>query len=276
MPTAGTLPALCFAFRTLTVDLKSITPLILTYDEAPNIARTLEKLVWANRIVVIDSGSTDDTLAILHSYPMVELFSRPFDDHASQWNFGLSKVDTDWVLALDADYQLSDELIVELHDLTPTKRILGYSVRFGYRIFGSPLRGTLYPAHTVLYRTLHAEYRNEGHTQRLVIEGEIDHLSGRIFHDDRKPVGRWFTSQQRYAKLEADYLLSRDESELRNRDRIRLMAWPAPIFVFLDTLFIRGCLFDGWPGWLYVLQRTLAEIMIAIEIIDRRLRADTR
>jgi hypothetical protein len=45
--------------------------------------------------------------------------------------------------------------------------------------------------------------------------------------------------------------------------------------VFLYTLIFRGCILDGWPGWFYVLQRTLAEIMIAIEIIDRRLRTPT-
>jgi hypothetical protein len=48
------------------------------------------------------------------------------------------------------------------------------------------------------------------------------------------------------------------------------------VLVFFDTLLIKGCIFEGWPGWLYVLQRTLAEIMIAIEIIDRRLRPVSR
>jgi glycosyltransferase involved in cell wall biosynthesis len=47
--------------------LDEITPLIITHDEAPNIARTLDKLVWARRIVVIDSGSTDDTVRIAAS-----------------------------------------------------------------------------------------------------------------------------------------------------------------------------------------------------------------
>ena len=50
------------------------------------------------------------------------------------------------------------------------------------------------------------------------------------------------------------------------------MAWPAPILVFLYTLITKRCVLDGWAGWLYVLQRTLAETMIALEIVDRRLR----
>ncbi len=47
------------------------TPLIITYNEAPNIRRTLDKLMWARRIVVIDSGSTDDTLDVIRAYPQV-------------------------------------------------------------------------------------------------------------------------------------------------------------------------------------------------------------
>ena len=50
------------------------------------------------------------------------------------------------------------------------------------------------------------------------------------------------------------------------------MAWPAPIVVFFYVLVVKGCLFDGWPGWFYTLQRVLAECMIALELIDRRIR----
>ena len=76
------------------MDLSTITPLILTYNEAPNIDRTLASLTWASRIVVIDSQSTDATLAILSRYPQVEVFQRPFDTHAQQWNYGLEQVTT--------------------------------------------------------------------------------------------------------------------------------------------------------------------------------------
>src|SRR5271156_456339 len=58
--------------------LDQVTPLIITHDEAHNIRRTLDKLVWARRIVVIDSGSTDDTLRLAQSYPQVEVVRHPF------------------------------------------------------------------------------------------------------------------------------------------------------------------------------------------------------
>ena len=86
------------------MNLAEITPLILTWNEEANIGRTLEGLTWAARIVVVDSGSTDGTAALVARHPNAELVYREFDNHAAQWNFGLDQVDTPWVLALDADY----------------------------------------------------------------------------------------------------------------------------------------------------------------------------
>lgn len=253
------------------VVLEEITPVIITYNEAANIARTLDKLVWARRIVVVDSGSTDGTLEIARSYSQVEVISRPFDNFASQCNFGIAHVTTSWVLSLDADYELSDDLISEMRRLDPN-RVTGYRARFIYRIYGRPLRSTLYPPRTVLYRKDKASYGNEGHGHRVVIDGEVKTLSGVVFHDDRKPLSRWFASQQRYSCSEADHLLASNRQSLSRVDRIRLAAWPAPLMVFIYTLLFKGCLLDGWPGWYYALQRLFAETMIALTIIDRRFR----
>jgi glycosyltransferase involved in cell wall biosynthesis len=256
--------------------LDQITPLIITYNEAPNIRRTLDKLAWAQRIVVIDSGSTDETLQIVRGYPRVEVMPHPFADFASQCNFGLTHVSSPWVLSLDADYELSDELVREVTSLAPPDKAAGYRARFVYRIHGRALRGTLYPPRTVLYRKERATYRNEGHGHRVAVDDDVLDLSGVIYHDDRKPLARWFESQQRYAREESEYLLEARRGSLTRTDKIRLMGWPAPVGVFFYTLLAKGCLFDGWPGWYYVLQRVIAETLIALEIADRRLRGNGR
>ena len=254
--------------------IEAITPLIITFDEAPNIGRTLDKLAWARRIVVVDSGSTDGTVDIVACYPKVALFKRAFDSFADQCNFGLTQVESEWVLSLDADYEISDGLVVELSSLRETEGVVGYRAPFIYRIYGRTLRGTLYPPRIVLYRVKSARYTNKGHGHQVNISGEVRALKGVIYHDDRKPLSRWFTAQQSYAKLEADYLLKPKKDVLSVSDRLRRMAWPAPIAVFFYVLVVKGCLFDGWRGWFYALQRTLAESMIALQLIDRRLRRE--
>ena len=249
-----------------------ITPLIITYNEAPNVRRTVEKLLWAEKIVVIDSGSTDETVALLRHYPQVEVIYHAFADFASQCNFGLTRVPGPWVLSLDADYELSDELVRELCLLAPPAGVAGYQARFVYLVHGRPLRGSLYPPRTVLYRKDRAVYRNEGHGHRVDLDGDVSPLDGVIYHDDRKPLGCWLTAQRRYAREEAVYLLALEHGASRWTDKIRLMGWPAPIGALFYALLIKGCLFDGWAGWYYALQRAVAEALIALEIIDRRLR----
>jgi len=247
-----------------------ITPLLITHDEAANICRTLAKLLWAQRIVVIDSGSTDGTVEMLRNYPQVKVFHHSFVDFASQCNYGLTQIDSSWVLSLDADYELSDQLVSELATLSPPDRVVGYRARFVYRIYGRPLRGSLYPLRAVLYRKDRAFYRAEGHAHRVVLDGEVLQLNGAIYHDDRKPLARWFTAQLRYARTEAEYLLEAPPGALRRSDRIRLMAWPAPFAVLFYALVIKRCVLDGWPGWRYALQQTTAEMLVALEILDRR------
>jgi glycosyltransferase involved in cell wall biosynthesis len=256
--------------------LDQVTPMIITWNEESNIARTLAKLEWAKRILIIDSGSTDATLEIVRSFQQVKIIQRQFDDFASQCNFGLKQVTGPWVLSLDADYELSDELVTELGNLRPGQAIHGYSTSFVYRVHGHPLRGSLYPSRIVLYRKQGAFYSNEGHGHRVTVRGEILPLAGHIYHDDRKSLARWYDSQQSYALREAAFLLATNRLALSAVDRIRLAIWPAPLLVFLYTLFVKGCVLDGWPGWFYALQRMLAEIMIALALLDTRLRTDAK
>lgn len=253
------------------MDRDGITPLLITFNEIQNIGRTLAQLGWAQRIVVIDSGSTDGTLDLLARNPRVEVVHRPFDSFAEQCNFGLAQIRTDWVLSLDADYELSDALVSELAELQPGPTDIGYKAAFVYRIHGRPLRGTLYPPRTVLYRVAGARYENEGHGHRIRLQGQVIALRGRIFHDDRKPLSRWLGSQLKYAAREAAHLLETPRERLGRADRIRLMGWPAPILVLGYVLFAKGAILDGRAGWFYAFQRLLAEVLLALELLDRRL-----
>ena len=252
--------------------LNQITPLLLTYNEAPNIGRTLDKLSWARDIVVVDSLSSDETGAILSRYPNVRVFERAFTTHAEQWNFGLEQtgITTDWVLALDADFVLTDDAVRELTALAPPQAVSGYRASFTYCIDGKPLRSAVYPPVTVLYRRAGAGYLQDGHTQRVRVDGLVLPLTARILHDDRKPLSHWIASQVRYMRLEADKLAWAPSSSLANVDRVRKLIVLAPPLVFLRCLFVGGGILDGWPGLFYALQRATAELILSLSLIERR------
>lgn len=184
--------------------LNEITPVLLTYDEEANIGRTLSRLSWAKDVVVVDSGSTDGTCAILAKFPNTRVFSRKFDSHAGQWRYAVeaTAISTEWILRLDADYIVGESLISELSELEPDPTIGAYRIGFDYAIFSRRLLASLYPANTVLLRRGCFTLRDKGHTEVWDVNGGVLTLKNRIVHDDWKGTGQWLTSQARYMQRE--------------------------------------------------------------------------
>jgi hypothetical protein len=133
------------------------------------------------------------------------------------------------------------------------------------------------------------------------VAGTYAALNSTIDHDDRKPPERWLSDQLRYARLEAEKLagwsartvsregealrpratdqnfgnrsggLGEESTELRLQDRIRQRIIFAPVLVFLYALFWKRLILDGWPGWYYVLQRTYAELLLSLLLLEKGL-----
>lgn len=248
-----------------------ITPVILTFNEEPNIGRTLSGLAWAGKVIVVDSGSTDQTLEICEKFPNVEVHGRPFDTHAQQWNYAISLSPTSWVLSLDADYQLSPSFVDALKTVDLDCQYAGYCARFRYLVFERPLRASILPPRCVLFDRNRCEYFDDGHTQRLQCNGERSMLEEWIDHDDRKSLERWTTAQVRYARLEVRKLMESKPGALSLSDRIRRKCWIAPWLVPVIALVRSGIILDGWRGWYYALQRGIAEAVLALLILEARI-----
>jgi glycosyltransferase involved in cell wall biosynthesis len=251
--------------------LEDITPVILTLDEEPNIGRCLDALRWASEVVVLDSFSSDLTAEIARTYSNVRLAQRSFDDHTSQWNHAISLPTTGWVLSLDADYILSGGFCRELENLSHAEATDAWLADFHYCIFGRELRASLYPPRAVLFRRDRCHYVQDGHTQLLAVPGDTGRLESVILHDDRKPLASWLRSQIRYSQLEAEHLLATPAARLNRADRLRLRVFAAPLLVFFYTMLGKGLILEGMPGWYYVMQRTLAEIMLSLQLLHKKL-----
>jgi glycosyltransferase involved in cell wall biosynthesis len=249
----------------------SVTALILTFNERENIERTMRALAWVERVVIIDSFSSDETVTLARAIrPDVVMLQRTFDTFAGQCNFGLTQISTPWVLSLDADYVLTPELIDEIKVLEPPTDVSGYSTAFYYCVLGHPLRATIYPRRTVLYRRERGRYVDEGHGHKVRVDGAIRLLSGKIEHDDRKPLSRWLSSQDSYFKIEARHLISTANDQLNRQDRLRKKIFFAPGAVFFYLLIGKGLILDGWRGWYYVCQRTIAEMLLSLRLLTER------
>lgn len=248
--------------------MQNLTALVLTFNEEPNIARTLSNLSSLAQVIVVDSFSTDSTVQIAKTFPNVTIFERTFDEHTNQWEFARSKIITEWTLALDADYQFSkvgiDEILAQIES-NPKEN--GFFASFFYAIEGDVIKSGIYPPVCVLYRTRKAKYLKDGHTQRIEVQGDTGILKEKIIHDDRKSFAFWLQAQVNYAKLEAEKLSLKSVTKSKN-DKIRLKTKFTPIIVFFYCIFVNRGYKDGISGWKYAFQRMMAELILQYFLLD--------
>jgi hypothetical protein len=213
---------------------------------------------------------------MLKALPQVEVYQRKFDSFAHQCNFGLGKIKSEWVLSIDADYVLTDEFIDEIRAIPPHTDQDAFSVRFKYCVWGRKLRGTLYPPRKVLYRRRKATYVDDGHAHHVTVSGTCAEISSYIDHDDRKPLSRWTASQAMYVEAEAAKFSGASSTQLGFNDRVRKKKTMAPIIILFYCLILHRGLLDGWPGWYYAYQRMVAEVLLALRLIEREYLAEHR
>jgi hypothetical protein len=245
--------------------VSNVTPLILTYNEAPNIARTLDSLRWAERVVIVDSGSTDDTEQIAKSASNVSWYVRAFDCHRTQWQYGISETDitTDYILALDADMLVPEIFVRELADKFIGHDFKGGIVPFKYQIMGRELSGSVLTAQLRIFNRQEVKVAQEGHTQQFRVENNIYRFKAPLIHDDRKPLERWITSQLSYSRLEAEKMLS--GTPTRWRDHVRYFGLMPPIAAALAYIRAGGP-FRGRAAARYAYERATYECLLAIRL----------
>lgn len=250
--------------------LDQVTVLVITYNEEDNIARTLDSVAFASRIIVVDSGSNDNTLEIIANYPQAEVLERAFTTFADQCNFGLEHVTSRWVLSLDADYVLPPDAPQAIE--TALKSGADFlEAGFDYCIAGKRVRGGIMPPRIVLFAAGSAQYMNDGHGHQLDTRIRPKRLPFRVRHDDRKPLQRWLSAQVTYAKQEAEKLDRTSADELGLNDRLRKLLFIAPPAVFILVYLLRGGFLSGWRGLYYAMQRFTAELLLSLYLIERRI-----
>lgn len=244
----------------------AVTPLVLTYDEAPNLARLLDSLAWAERVVVLDSGSTDETAAIAGRYRNVSLFTRPFDGFKGQTEHGLGHtgITAEYVLALDADMAVTPALLAEIEGPFLAGGHAGGLLPFEYRIFGRPLLGSLLAPQLRLFRRAEVRVMQAGHGHTFAVGGSVYRFAAPLVHDDRKSVERWATSQIGYSRHEQDCMARAPGTSFKDRlRRTGLMPLAAGAAAYARA----GGPLRGRAALCYAYERVVFECLLAMRLI---------
>jgi (heptosyl)LPS beta-1,4-glucosyltransferase len=225
---------------------QSLSVIVITRNEADRIGRCLESAAgWADEIVVLDSGSTDDTAAIARRYTdRVEVTDWP--GFGVQKQRALERASCDWVLSLDADEALTPALRHEIDTtLSETPECAAYRVPWAVTINGKRLDFGRSRAPLRLTRRDGARYTTDIVHERIIPPGKVGRLENRLLHYTWRSYGHALQKSADYAWLGAK----------RRHDRGRRggglpVAALRSVWVFCQTYFLRLGLLDGGIGFL--------------------------
>ena len=231
---------------------------IITCNEEVNLPRTLASVAFADEVVIVDSGSTDRTIAIAKASG-ARVFEREWPGFAAQKNFAIAQCVGDWVLSLDADEELSPELRSQMRALLPSnppvdayflKRrnlFLNRWIRHGGFYPDPKLR--LFRRTAVNFRAGSPQFENRPVHETMIFDGAADTLDFDLIHHAYPSLEGYLEHMDRYSTLGAQLLLASG----RTSD-----SWPAfywnvlivPQLTFFYNYFLRLGFLDGREGLL--------------------------
>jgi glycosyltransferase involved in cell wall biosynthesis len=196
--------------------IPSLTAVVITRNEAQQIAACIAALRFAPRVLVVDSGSDDGTgeAAVAAG---AEVAVHPFTDYASQRNFGLACVTTEWVLMVDADERVSPALATEIVDAiertSARPEVGGFRLLRRNHFMGRPLTRSRSGNERLvrLLRTARAKFVNAVH-ETPIVEGEIVSLAAPMEHLTNARLRDAFDKSRRYAMLWANDMHGRGKT----------------------------------------------------------------
>jgi len=225
--------------------MAGVSVLVLTYNEEANLPTCLASVRWSDDLHVVDSGSTDRTPEIAHSFG-AQVYVHPFKDFSDQRNWALrhARLAHDWVLVLDADESVPSEAAEEIQAAVrqAPAGVAGFELRRKVYFLSRWLkRAGQFDAFWFLrlFRHRGARYEDRRVNEYLLLEGEIRRLHGALIHDDRKPIEFLLQRFNRYATLEAEETIRLLRGESHTGLQARLLGTAAERHRWLKQLHLR-------------------------------------
>lgn len=230
---------------------RTLSVALITKNEEANLRRTLASVRWANEIVIVDCGSTDRTANIAREFG-AKFFEEEWKGFGIQKNSAIEKCTGEWVLALDADEEVSAELAREIRALlagTPDRD--GWFLPRRNFFLGRWIRhGGYYPDPKLrLFRRGTSEFEERAVHETMRCAGQTGQLRGDLLHYAYPTLDGYIEHMNRYSTLGAEQAQARDRSS-RNVASFLWNVLLNPAATFLYNYFVRLGFLDGREGLL--------------------------
>ena len=253
--------------------MADVTAIVLTLNEEKNIGECLKSVAgFCSRVVVLDSGSTDDTLNIARAYG-AEVYEHPFTYYAAQYNWGVDNahITTAWTLRLDADERFTPAVCARCERLMQehgNDDVNGIVMEADFFFLGRMMKhGGSKKRKIMLFKTGKGrieDRKRDAHT--ILLEGTTVAISERYLHYDFKDLTSYIARYNWYAIRElADYIAfeegasfdaNTDPKLMQHRKKKFTVYYRAPMFLrawlwFVYNYYFRLGFLDGKEGYLY-------------------------
>lgn len=238
-----------------------ISAVVITKNEEDRIKACLDSLSFLSDIVVVDDLSLDETCNISKKMK-ARVFKRPLkNDFASQRNYGLKQAKGEWVLFVDADEKITEELKSEILKSVQSEYYSGFYLKRQDYFLGKKLNY----GETANLKLLRLARKTSGKWKRPVheywdINGRIGNLIRPLIHCPHPTISEFIEEVNYYTQVEANYRKSRGESVSFTSS----LAYPAAKFI-KNYIFYLGFL-DGFPGFVIAYLMSLHSLMLRIKI----------
>lgn len=239
----------------------TLSVVIIALNEGKNIRGCLESAKWADEIVVVDSGSSDDTMNIAKEFTD-KTVSKKWEGYSTQKQFALDMANCDWVFSLDADERISEELRVEIENILRNgSNFDGYKISRKNHLLGRWIKSCFwYPDQQLrLFKKGKAKVTEVKVHEGFQIQGEAGILKGDIIHLSYQNLFDTFNKINRYSTLAAEERVGK--RQVKARDFIF-----HPVAAFLTDFISRKGYKDGIFGLMVALINMTTNLMMYMKI----------
>jgi len=280
----------------------NLTVVILAFNEQRHIERCLKSLEnLAQRIIVVDSESKDNTREIAAKMG-ADVYINPWINYAKQFNWGLDhcNINTDWVMRLDADEIVTDELAIQLHNQLGSlpASISGVSINRQIHFMDKWIRhGAIYPIRTLrIWRNGEGRCENRWMDEHILVSGGIHHIEADIADINLNNITWWINKHNHYASREAiDLLMTENHNNVSAASlqamnlNVRVKRWLKhsvyakiplglrSLLYFLYRYFFCFGFLDGWQGLVFhFMQGLWYRFLVDVKVYElRKIMANT-
>ncbi len=220
-----------------------LSVIIITKNEASHISRCLESVKWVDEIIVLDSGSEDDTVAICRQYTD-KIYQTDWPGFGIQKQRALDKAAGDWILSIDADEIVTSELKLEIEAAFQQEHYKGYEIPRLSSYCGRQMRhGGWWPDYVLrLFRRDCGRFTDSVVHESIIVQGAVGRVSSPLLHDAFVNLDEVLRKVNCYSGLGAEMLYQRGVRSSLSKAILK------GLWTFIRTYCIKAAFLDGRQG----------------------------